>query len=147
MKKEELRATQIRRIFWDAKEVPYANKAAYLLGDLSLYGVSRCKKLIFESISRVCYEFDIYREGSNRVTIVVELPVDFAVKDLERTIMDVWKTGGAVCSNSDIMWKWQKEIEPHYRYDHATYSAMRFLEALRKKLLVNTKQRNSAKKK
>jgi len=135
--REKRRTKQIRRIFWEAKEIPYANKASYLLGDLTLYGVSRCKQLVMENVNRGWYEFDIYRARDHVVTLVVELPVDFSVRDIERTILDVWVKGGAVCAtDSAVMKRWERRILPAYGYDHAKFSALRFLEALRKALLM-----------
>ena len=68
--KKRITDKQIRKFFWEADELPFDNKAAYLLGDLIKYGVSRC--IQFSSVLKsVYYEFDIYREQGFIVTLVV----------------------------------------------------------------------------
>jgi hypothetical protein len=127
---------RIRRFFWEADELPFDNKASYLLGDLCNYGVSRCIQ-ISGVLKTVFYEFDIYRQGDRIITLVVELPINFTIKNLERTIIFLCQTGGLIASNnSETFHKWEKDIKPITSYDHAKYSALRFLEALRKKMLL-----------
>ncbi len=128
---------RIRKFFWEADELPFDNKASYMLGDLYNYGVSRCIQ-ISGVMKTVFYEFDIYREDDRIVTLIVELPINFTVKNLERTIIFLCQTGGLVASNdSETFHKWEKKIKPSNYCDHARYSALRFLEALRKKMLLN----------
>jgi hypothetical protein len=128
---------RIRKFFWEADELPFDNKASYLLGDLYNYGVSRCIQ-ISGVLKTVFYEFDIYREEDRIITLIVELPINFTVKNLERTIIFLCRTGGLIASNdSETFHKWEKKIKPFNSYDHAKYSALRFLEALRKKMLLN----------
>jgi len=127
---------RIRKFFWEADELPFDNKASYLLGDLYNYGVSRCAQ-VSGVLKSVFYEFDIYREDDHIVTLIVELPINFTVKNLERTIIFLCQTGGLIASNnSDTLHRWEKKIKPLNSYDHAKYSALRFLEALRKKMLL-----------
>lgn len=109
----------LRQFFWENKYLPYENKATYLLGDLSKYGVSRCKK-VFLKKKWVWYEFDIYREGDFIVTLGVELPLDFSNKDVVRSVTLIWDKGGVIVSNDTLAFKnWNAEIRPHYNYDHA----------------------------
>lgn len=133
--KKRITDKQIRKFFWEADELPFDNKAAYLLGDLIKYGVSRC--IQFSSVLKsVYYEFDIYREQGFIVTLVIELPIDFTLKNIERAIVILYENGGLIASNDmKILQKWKKRIKPLYPYDHAKYSALRFLETLRKKML------------
>lgn len=126
---------QIRKFFWEADELPFDNKASYLLGDLIKYGVSRCIQ-ISEVLRCVYYEFDVYREGDFIVTLVIELPIDFTIKNVERAIIFLCAKGGLVASNDvKTFQKWKKKIRPIYPYDHAKYSALKFLEAVRKKMI------------
>jgi hypothetical protein len=74
--KKKITDRQIRKFFWEADELPLDNKAAYLLGDLIRYGVSRCIQ-ISSAPKSVYYEFDIYREGDFIITLVIDLPIDF----------------------------------------------------------------------
>jgi hypothetical protein len=135
--KKRITDRQIRKFFWEADELPLSNKAAYMLGDLINYGVSRCVQ-ISSVLKSVYYEFDIYREEESIVTLVVELPIDFTLKSIERAIVFLYKNGGTVASNDmRTFQKWKKKIKTAYTYDHAKYSATRFLEALRGKMLVN----------
>jgi hypothetical protein len=140
--KKRITDRQIRKFFWEADELPFDNKASYLLGDLINYGVSRCIQ-ISGVLKSVYYEFDIYREREFVVTLVVELPIDFTLKSIERAIIFLCKNGGLVAANDmKTFQKWKKKIKPFYPYDHAKYSALRFLEALRKRMLVPVLQRN-----
>jgi hypothetical protein len=133
--KKRITDRQIRKFFWEADELPLDNKAAYLLGDLIRYGVSRCIQ-ISGVLRSVYYEFDIYREEDLIITLVVELPIDFTLKSIERAILFLYEKGGLVASNDmKTFQKWKKKIKPLYPYDHAKYSALRFLEALRERML------------
>ena len=126
---------QIRKFFWEADEFPFDNKATYLLGDLTKYGVSRCVQLS-SVLKSVYYEFDIYREEDFIVALVVELPIDFTLRNVEKAVVVLYEDGGLIASNDmKVLQKWKKRIKPIYHYDHAKYSALRFLEALRKKML------------
>ena len=133
--KKRLTDKQLRKFFWEADELPFDNKASYLLGDLIKYGVSRCIQ-ISGVLKSVYYEFDIYRERNFIVTLVVELPIDFTLKNVERAIVFLYGKGGLIASNDvKTFQKWKKKIKPLYPYEHAKYSAMRFMEALRKGML------------
>ena len=128
---------RIRKFFWEADELPLDNKASYLLGDIYNYGVTRCIQIsgVFKT---VFYEFDIYREDDRIVTLIVELPINFTVKNLERTIVFLCQTGGLIASNdSETFQKWEKKIKPLNACEHAKYSALKFLEALRRKMLLS----------
>ncbi len=133
---------QIRRFFWEADELPLDNKASYLLGNLIGYGVSRCIQ-ISSAPKSVYYEFDIYREGEFIVTLVVDLPIDFTIRNVERAIIFLTEKGGLIASNDvKTFQKWKKKIKPEYPYDHAKFSALKFLEALRKRLITDGAHRN-----
>ena len=133
--KKRITDEQIRKFFWEADEFPFDNKAAYLLGDLISFGVSRCIQ-ISGVLKSVYYEFDVYREKDFVVTLVVELPIDFTVKNVERAIVFLCESGGLIASNNvKTFQRWKRKIRPFYSYDHAKYSALRFLEALRKEML------------
>lgn len=126
---------QIKKFFWEACERPFDNKASYLLGDLSSYGVSRCKKLRNGWQGTLC-EFDVYLDGDSRVVLAIELSTDFTLKEIEDRILSLCENGGLIASDDEKTFnKWGKEVLPIYSYDHARYSALRFLEALRKKML------------
>jgi hypothetical protein len=140
--KKRITDRQIRKFFWEAEELPFDNKASYLLGDLIGFGVSRCIQ-ISGVLKSVYYEFDIYREQDFIVTLVVELPIDFTLKNIERAIIFLYGKGGLVASNDmKTFQKWKKKIKPLYPYDHAKYSALRFLEAVRERMLVHGMYRN-----
>lgn len=125
---------EIRKFFWKYDESPYTNKATYLLGDLSEYGVSRCRKLTGKN-EGVWYEFDIYQEGDSIITLVVELPIDFAIKDITKAINYIKENGGMIASsNINSFYKWDKQINPKNHYEHARYCAINFLESLKKRL-------------
>ena len=125
---------EIRRFFWKYDESPYSNKATYLLGDLSEYGVSRCRKFTKKN-GCVWYEFDIYSENDSIITLVVELPLDFVLRDVTNAMKNIKESGGMIAStNMASFYKWDKQINPRYHYEHARYCAMNFLEALRKRL-------------
>lgn len=127
---------QIRNFFWDSPERVSDNKASYLLGGLSVYGVSRCKKGKGMG-NNVLYEFDIYQYGDFRVAVIIELSMDFTLKEIEQTVLRLWETGGFIASDDvETFKKWRKEIEPTYGYEHAKFSALRFLESLRKRLIM-----------
>jgi len=135
--KKRITDRQLRKFFWEADELPLNNKASYMLGDLINYGVSRCIQ-VSGVLKSVYYEFDIYKEEDFMVTLVVELPIDFTLKSIERAIIFLHKNGGMVASNDfRTFQKWKKKIKPIYSYDHAKYSATKFLEALRGKMLLN----------
>ena len=136
--KKRVTDSQIRKFFWRFDKIPSNNKASYLLGDLSNYGVSRCKKFK-KQWAGVWYEFDIYRDSkSSVVTLVVELPTDFRLKDIEKALINLYVNGGMIASNNvKTFYRWDKKVKPVYHHEHAKYSANRFLEALRKKLLPN----------
>ena len=68
---------------------------------------------------------------------MVQLPIDFKLKDVEEEIVYLWEDGGTVASDSKKLFhKWDKKINPKYPYEHAKYSANRFLEGLRRELCV-----------
>jgi hypothetical protein len=135
--KKRITDKQIRKFFWEADELPFSNKASYMLGDLVTYGVSRCVQ-VSSVLKSVYYEFDIYREDDSIVTLVVELPIDFTLKNIERAIFFLYKKGGTIASNDiKVFQKWKKKIKAVYSYDHAKYCATRFLETLRGKMLLN----------
>lgn len=126
---------QIRKFLWEAYERPFDNKASYLLSDLSGFGVSRCKKLK-HGWQGVWYEFNIYLDGDSRVFLAIELSIDFTLKEVEGHILSLYENGGLVASDDERTFnKWKKVILPVYNYEHARYSALKFLEALRKKML------------
>jgi hypothetical protein len=135
--KKRITDKQIRKFFWEADELPFSNKASYMLGDLISYGVSRCVQ-VSSVLKSVYYEFDIYREEDSIVTLVVELPIDFTLKNIERAVFFLYKKGGTIAANDvKTFQKWKKKIKSVYSYDHAKYSATRFLEALRGRMLSN----------
>lgn len=139
--KQRITGKKIRQFFWDVKELPCENKASYLLGDLVNYGVSRCKKII-HGWEGVNYEFDVYRHKDFSVCLVVELSIDFTMKEVEHNIFGLFDYGGIIASDDvKTFRKWEKHILPQYSYDHARYSALRFLEALRKKFLLMNKKK------
>lgn len=133
--KKRLTDREIQRFFWEADELPFDNKASSVLGDLTFYGVSRCKKLRGRW-NGVRYEFDVYGNGDSRVMLAVELPMDFSVKDIEKAIEDMHERGGMLVSNDlKTFRRWKRDVLPKYHYDHAKYSGLRFLESLRKSFL------------
>ncbi len=81
MKRKHITDNQIKQFFWEYDNSPLENKASYLLGDLTNYGVSRCIKCR-DGFKCVYYEFDIYREGNSVVTLMIQLPIDFKLKDV-----------------------------------------------------------------
>jgi hypothetical protein len=125
----------LTRLLWEYDDdLPFCNKASYLLGDLTNYGVSQCKKLIDYGI--VQYEFYIYKDGDSVISLIVELPIDFSLKDLEKALVFLLKYDGMITSNDrELFNKWDKQIKPKYLYAHAKYSANKFLEALRRILI------------
>ncbi|MCG2720809.1 MAG: hypothetical protein L6290_02180 [Thermodesulfovibrionales bacterium] len=135
--KSRLTDKEIQRFFWEAEELPDDNKASFLLGDLTQYGVSRCQKLKDEW-QGVWYEFDIFRKRKSVVTLAVELAIDFTLKDVEIAILDIFEYGGMIGSDRKKTFRyWKKNIFPKYPYDHAKYSSLRFLENLRRVFLVS----------
>ncbi len=133
--RKKLTDKEIQRFFWEADELPFDNKASSMLGDLTQYGVSRCKKLR-GGWKGVWYEFDVYRNGDFLVILAVELPTDFTLKDIEKAIDGLHERGGMLASNDlKTFRKWKRDVLPKYSYDHAKYSALRFLEALKKRLI------------
>lgn len=135
---------QIRSFFWNVNELPFNNKASFLLGDITTYGISRCKKSDC-GFQGVWYMFDVYKHDEFTVSLVIELPYNFTLRDIEQSIVRLWEKGGMTVSDDvKTMRKWLKDIKPVYAYDHAKYSAIRFLEALRKKLLLNKKSQHVA---
>jgi hypothetical protein len=127
----------IRYFFWEAEELPFENKASYLLGDLTVFGVSRCKK-IKSHWHGVWYEFDIYHNKDCHVTLIVDLTTDFTLREVEKCIKSLLENGGLLASDDEKTFlKWRNEIMPSYPYEHAKYSAQRFLEALRKTMLLH----------
>ena len=131
---------QLTKALWNLQEFPGENKASFLLGDLSRYGIS-CIKKIQGAWNTTWFEFYIYVRGNSKIVLVVELPFDFTLKDVERSIIRLHEYGGMIASNdNELMDYWRKNIREYYDYDHAKYSALKFLEALRKKLLTDIKE-------
>lgn len=125
----------IRHFFWNVSDRPFDNKASYLLGDLSGYGVSNCIK-VRNGWQGVYYQFFIYRQNDSIISLSVELSIDFTLNEVEKAIISVYEGNCSIGSNNKkIFYKWAKEIAPQYKFDHAKYSAMRFLEALRKRMI------------
>jgi len=134
MRKKHITDNQIRQFYWKHNNSPFDNKASYLLGDLRDYGVSRCKK-IKSGLESTFYEFDIYKNRKHTVALLIELSTDFTIKEVERAIVRLCEHGGLVASDDNKTFdKWKKAILPKYHYDHAKYSALRFLEGLRREI-------------
>lgn len=126
---------RIKKFFWNSPERPFNNKASYLLGDLTPYGVTKCKKLM-NGWQGVWFGFDVYHDGDFSVELAVELSTDFTLKEIEGCILRLHENGGLIASDDEKTFnKWKEEILPSYNCEHAKYSATRFLEALRKKML------------